>query len=280
MGEIVSSAISFKVIPFLIPLLFYFLGATSNLDDIKQLLNEKKSFIYGLILQIILLPLIGILSTRVFSNSIFAVAALLVLIVPGGHVSGLLTHIKKGNVSLSVALTSIASVLSPVTIVLWLNIAALDKESLKINFLETFTQLVVLVLLPFTIGIYAVIKKPKFAAKSTSRLDNFLRISVLVLTFTGPFEIREIMVDNFFEGTKIAIFSLALIVFLNYFLSMAIKIKKIDAATITIEGLCQNFPIVIVLGLTFNMPEVIVYGLIYYLVSMIFAVTYTFTKKI
>ena len=61
---------------------------------------------------------------------------------------------------------------------------------------------------------------------------------------------------------------------------MAIKIKKIDAATITIEGLCQNFPIVIVLGLTFNMPEVIVYGLIYYLVSMIFAVTYTFTKKI
>ena len=34
------------------------------------------------------------------------------------------------------------------------------------------------------------------------------------------------------------------------------------------------------LGLTFNMPEVIVYGLIYYLVSMIFAVTYTFTKKI
>ena len=88
------------------------------------------------------------------------------------------------------------------------------------------------------------------------------------------------MVDNFFEGTKIAIFSLALIVFLNYFLSMAIKIKKIDAATITIEGLCQNFPIVIVLGLTFNMPEVIVYGLIYYLVSMIFAVTYTFTKKI
>lgn len=93
MGEIVSSAISFKVIPFLIPLLFYFLGATSNLDDIKQLLNEKKSFIYGLILQIILLPLIGILSTRVFSNSIFAVAALLVLIVPGGHVSGLLTHL-------------------------------------------------------------------------------------------------------------------------------------------------------------------------------------------
>tara|TARA_B110000495_G_C22939914_1_gene549876 strand:- start:86 stop:928 length:843 start_codon:yes stop_codon:yes gene_type:complete len=280
MAEIVNSAISFKVIPFLIPLLFYFLGATSNLNDIKQLLTEKKSFVYGLILQIIFLPFIGILSSKVFYNSIFVIPALLVMIVPGGHVSGLLTHIKKGNVSLSVALTSSASLLSPVTIVLWLNVAALDNKNLTINFLETFIQLVVLVLLPFTIGIYTVIKKPKFAKKSTSKLDNFLRISVLILSFTGPFEIREIMIDNFFEGAKIAVFSLSLIVFINYFLSRIFNIKKIDAETITIEGLCQNFPIIIVLGLTFNMPEVIVYGLIYYLVSMIFAVSYTFTKNI
>tara|TARA_B110000240_G_C13434080_1_gene425024 strand:+ start:239 stop:1081 length:843 start_codon:yes stop_codon:yes gene_type:complete len=279
MEEIVNTAISFKIIPFLIPLLFYFLGITNDLRSIKQLLSEKKSLIYGLILQIILLPLIGILSSRVFDNSIFIVAALIVLIVPGGHVSGLLTHIKKGNVPLSVALTSLASILSPLTIIFWLNIASLDNENLTINFIETFIQLTVLVLLPFIVGVYTKIKKPEFAIKSSSKLDNFLRISVLILSFTGPFELKEIMIDNFIEGSKIAVFSLLSIILISYLLSKIVNIRKVDLQTITIEGLCQNFPIVIVLGLTFNMPEIIVYGVIYYLISMLFAVTYTFTKK-
>jgi BASS family bile acid:Na+ symporter len=61
-----------------------------------------------------LLPLIGLLISEIFSNTIFAIAAVIVLIVPGGHVSGLLSHIKGGNVPLSVFLTSFASIISPI----------------------------------------------------------------------------------------------------------------------------------------------------------------------
>jgi hypothetical protein len=50
--------------------------------------------------------------------------------------------------------------------------------------------------------------------------------------------------------------------------------------TITIEGLCQNFPIVLVLAASLNMPELIVYGVIYYLTSMAFSVSYAFLKNI
>ena len=42
-------------------------------------------------IQLILLPLIGLLISELFSNSLFAIAAVIVLIVPGGHVSGLLS---------------------------------------------------------------------------------------------------------------------------------------------------------------------------------------------
>ena len=280
MVDIVDSAISFKVIPFFIPLLFYFLGVNTKITELKKLIDEKKSFIYGLTLQIIFLPLIGIAASRIFSTSIFSAAVALALFVPGGHISGLLTHIKKGNIALTVGLTSVASFLSPFTIVLWLNFIVRDNQDLNINFVQTFLQLLILVLVPFISGIYVLIKKPTFAESSSKKLDVFLKVIILILSFTGPFEIREVMLDNFFEGFRVALFSLICITLVNIIASKSLNITKKNMQTITIEGFCQNFPIVIVLGASLNMPELIVYGVIYYLVSMVFAVSYAFLKNI
>jgi len=122
MGEAVSNSLPLNIVTVFIPVLFYFLGLSSNLEQFKRIFIEKKSLIYGLGIQLILLPLIGLLISAIFSNSLFAVAAVVVLIVPGGHVSGLLSHIKGGNVPLSVFLTSFASLISPITIIFWLTV--------------------------------------------------------------------------------------------------------------------------------------------------------------
>ena len=280
MSEIVDSAISFKIIPLFIPILFYFLGINTETTELKKLITEKKTLVFGLTFQIIFLPVVGIALSTIFKTSIFSTAVVLALLVPGGHVSGLLTHIKKGNVALSVGLTSIASMLSPFTIVLWLNIAIRDSQEFSLNFLQTFLQLAILVLIPFLFGIYTLIKKPMLAQKLSGRLDRFLKVVVLVLTFSGPIEIRELLVDNFFEGFKLAFLALITIYLLSLVGSKILNLSNKDMQTITIEGLCQNFPIVLVLASSLNMPELIVYGVIYYLVSMVFAVSYAFLKNI
>jgi len=280
MSEIVDSAISFKIIPLFIPILFYFLGINTETTELKKLITEKKTLVFGLTFQIIFLPVVGIALSTIFKTSIFSTAVVLALLVPGGHVSGLLTHIKKGNVALSVGLTSIASMLSPFTIVLWLNIAIRDSQEFSINFLQTFLQLAILVLIPFLFGIYTLIKKPMLAQKLSGRLDRFLKVVVLVLTFSGPIEIRELLVDNFFEGFKLAFLVLIAIYLLSLVGSKILNLSNKDMETITIEGLCQNFPIVLVLASSLNMPELIVYGVIYYLISMAFATTYAFLKNI
>ena len=280
MAEIVESAISFKIIPFFIPILFYFLGLNTETTELKKLITEKKSLMYGLTFQIIFLPLVGIALSNIFKTSIFSTAVVLVLLVPGGHVSGLLTHIKKGNIALSVGLTSTASLLAPFTIVLWLNILIRDSEEFSTSFLQTFLQLVILVLIPFLAGIYTLINKPTLAEKLSGRLDRFLKVVVLVLTFSGPIEIRELLLDNFFEGFKLAFLALIAIYLLNVVGSKTLNLSNKNSQTITIEGLCQNFPIVLVLAATLNMPELIVFGVIYYLISTAFAVSYAFLKKI
>jgi BASS family bile acid:Na+ symporter len=280
MAEIVDSAISFKIIPIFIPILFYFLGINTETTELKRLITEKKSLVYGLTFQIIFLPLIGITLSTIFKTSIFSTAVVMVLLVPGGHVSGLLTHIKKGNVALSVGLTSTASLLSPFTIVLWLNILIRDSEEFSINFLQTFLQLAILVLIPFLAGIYTLIKKQTLAEKLSRRLDRFLKVVVLVLTFSGPIEIRELLADNFFEGFKLAFLALIAIYVLSIVGSKILNLSNKNMQTITIEGLCQNFPIVLVLAASLNMPELIVYGVIYYLTSMALSVSYAFLKNI
>ena len=233
MGEIVDSAISFKIIPFFIPILFYFLGLNTERTELKKLITEKKSLMYGLTFQIIFLPLVGIALSNIFKTSIFSTAVVLVLLVPGGHVSGLLTHIKKGNIALSVGLTSTASLLAPFTIVLWLNILIRDSEEFSTSFLQTFLQLVILVLIPFLAGIYTLINKPTLAEKLSGRLDRFLKVVVLVLTFSGPIEIRELLVDNFFEGSKLAFLALIAIYLFNILGSKTLNLSNKNRQTIT-----------------------------------------------
>ena len=94
MGEAVSNSLPLNIVTLFIPVLFYFLGLSSNLEQFKILLEEKKSVLYGLGIQLLLLPLIGLLISEVFSNTSFAIAAVIVLIVPGGHVSGPLELLK------------------------------------------------------------------------------------------------------------------------------------------------------------------------------------------
>ena len=68
MGEAVSNSLPLNIVTLFIPVLFYFLGLSSNLEQFKILLEEKKSVLYGLGIQLLLLPLIGLLISEVFSN--------------------------------------------------------------------------------------------------------------------------------------------------------------------------------------------------------------------
>ena len=279
MGEAVNSSLPLNIITLLIPVLFYFLGLSSNLEQIKILFSEKISLLYGLGIQLILLPLIGLLVSEIFSNSLFAIAAVIVLVVPGGHISGLLTHIKGGNVSLSVFLTSFASIISPLTIIFWLTIITTRSSEFSIDPVTSFIQLLVFVLAPFVLGM--IIKKnfPKFTNLIFNPLDKFLKLIIVVVSIWTPIDLATYILDNIQQGVLISFTSLIMIFVVS---KLVINFSKIDlpnAKTLQIEALCQNFPIVLGVSLALQLPEIAIYGMIYYLTSMVFAVSYSFSKK-
>ena len=279
MGEAVSNSLPLNIVTLLIPILFYFLGLSSNLEQIKILFSEKISLLYGLGIQLILLPLIGLLVSVIFSNSLFGVAAVIVLIVPGGHVSGLLSHIKGGNVPLSVFLTSFASVISPLTIIFWLTIITSRSSEFSIDQGASLIQLLVFVLAPFVLGMIVKKNFPKFTNLIFNPLDKFLKLSIVVVSIWTPIDLATYILNNIQQGLLLSITSLIMIFVTSRLLINFSKIDLPNAKTLQIEALCQNFPIVLGISLALEIPEVAIYGMIYYLTSMVFAVSYSFSKK-
>jgi BASS family bile acid:Na+ symporter len=279
MAEAVSSSLPLNIVTLLIPVLFYFLGLSSNLEQIKILFSEKISLLYGLGIQLILLPLIGLLVSEIFSNSLFGVAAVIVLIVPGGHVSGLLSYIKGGNVPLSVFLTSFASVISPFTIIFWLTIITSRSSEFSIDQGASLIQLLVFVLAPFVLGMIVKKNFQKFTNLILNPLDKFLKLSIVVVSIWTPIDLATYILNSIQQGLLLSITSLIMIFVTSRALINFSKIDLPNAKTLQIEALCQNFPIVLGISLALEIPEVAIYGMIYYLTSMIFALSYSFSKK-
>lgn len=279
MGEAVSNSLPLNIVTYFIPVLFYFLGLNSEMEQFKALLREKKSLLYGFSIQFVLLPLIGLIVSEIFSYSLFAIAAVIVMIVPGGHISGLLTHIKEGNVPLSFFLTSFASVISPLTITFWLTIATTRSGEYNIDVADSFIQLFLFVCLPFIFGMVSKIKLLKFTKLIFNPLDKFLKLLIILVSIWAPIDLRTYIINNLQEGILISVTSLITVFFISRRIITISKIDLTNAKTLQIEALCQNFPIVLAISLALDLPEIAIYGVIFYLVSTVVAVSYSFLKK-
>ncbi|MDC2966574.1 bile acid:sodium symporter [Acidimicrobiaceae bacterium] len=280
LNNLISSSLTFKTITPMIPVMFYFLGTQTNYQDIKDTIENKISFSYALFFQIFVLPLIGLTLYLVFNTSIFAISIAIVLLAPGGFISGILTHYKKGNIPLSVSLTSLTSLITPFTTVFWLSIISIDAEGFSFNFLETLTQLTLLIFIPFLVGYFLNSKDIQTVNRLSSFLDKFLKLYIAVISITGPFELREALFDYFSEAITIVLVAIGTVFIAVESTSRLIKIEKKDAVTVSIEALCQNFPIVLTFSILFDLPQMAVFGVFYYLATLVIVVPYSITRPL
>ncbi len=277
--ELIDASITLKTIPVMIPVLFYFLGTQTSSDSIKTTFQDRKTFSYAILFQIIALPLLGLILSQIFSSNIFSLSIALVLLAPGGFISGILTHFKKGNIPLSVTLTSITSIVSPLTTVAWLGLISVNLDKFEFNITQTFIQLVLLIFLPYSVGYFVNYRGLRFVNKSSNFLDKLLKLYVLVITFTGPFELRDPLIKYFSDSILLVVSSIISIYLIQKLSSKLVKISKDDDRTILIEALCQNFPIVLTLSIILNIPEMAIFGIIYYLVTLLVVVPFSLIRN-
>ena len=133
------------------------MGLTLTPKDFREVPVAPRATVYGLVAQIILLPLVGVgLAMSLDLAPALAGGLGIIAACPGGTTSNLFAFLGRGDVALSIVLTVAASLITIVTLPMFTSWALghfQDSERvLELPVLRTILTLVVIILIPVGIG--------------------------------------------------------------------------------------------------------------------------------
>ena len=135
----------------LLGLVMFGMGLTLKPADFKVVFSRPKDVLIGCASQFVIMPLLAFLLTKVFQLSPeLAVGVILVGTCPGGTSSNVMTYLSKGDVALSVGMTSVSTILAPLLTPLLTLLYA--GQRVEVNVVSMFVSIVEVVLLPILLG--------------------------------------------------------------------------------------------------------------------------------
>ncbi|MET1260598.1 bile acid:sodium symporter family protein [Flagellimonas sp. DF-77] len=139
------------IVPLLIIIMFG-MGTSIGIKDFVGVVKMPKGVLVGLIAQFTIMPFIGFGLAK-FSGLSPEIAAGIILVgcSPSGLASNVMAYIAGANLALSLTLTAIATLLSPLVTPFFMQLLA--NELVPIDFLAMFLSIVKIVILPIAAGL-------------------------------------------------------------------------------------------------------------------------------
>ena len=277
------NSIFLDLVPYLIPLLMIGVGTDLDIHSFKNLFTNSKSSIVGLLIQITLLPIVGIITSFFIDSQSIAIGIIVIMCAPGGHISSMYSSLMKGNVALTTSLTIVTQLIAFATIPFWLNVASLFNNRIgvqvKIDSTELLIQLLYLVLIPVGIGMILKYYFPEKALNSQPNIKKIFTVVTLIIAIGVPIELSDVIVD-IFKSSFIFVIANLLIIFVGInFISKISKISDVDRKGIIAEGTLQNFPIAAAVASLLEINIITIVALSYFLISSILVGFYAVYKS-
>lgn len=133
-------------------IIMFGMGMTMTVDDFKGVLHNPKAVVIGVVAQFMLMPGLAYLLCQLFQlPPAIAIGVILVGCCPGGTASNVITYMAKGNTALSVACTSVSTILAPILTpaVFYL----LASQWIEINAMSMLGSILQVVLFPIILGL-------------------------------------------------------------------------------------------------------------------------------
>jgi BASS family bile acid:Na+ symporter len=139
-------------IPQLLGLVMLGMGLTLTKDDFVAVFDSPRDVLVGILLQFIIMPVLGyLLAVAMNMSPDLAAGFILVGCVPSGTASNVMTYLAKGDVALSVTVSSITTLIAPfVTPYLFL---ALGGKFIPINATALLVDILKIVIVPIVLGV-------------------------------------------------------------------------------------------------------------------------------
>ncbi len=181
------------LLPMGLAFIMFSMGLALVTDDFKRIIRHPAAMTFGLVSQMLLLPLIAFgLVTLLPLEPEIAIGLIILSAVPGGITSNLLTHIARGDTALSVSLTAVTSLAGVITLPIIVNLGlilftgATGMVPLPVH--KMVIGVFVISTLPLLLGMAIRRRWPRWAIQQeprARRLAVFLFVLIVLATFMG-----------------------------------------------------------------------------------------------
>ena len=234
---------TFKVIgpyvPWLLGIVMLGMGMTLTVTDFSEIIKHPKAVVLGVVAQFVIMPLLAFGLSMLFSlPPAIAVGVILVGSCPGGTASNVMTYLAKGNVALSVACTSVSTLLAPLLtpIVFYL----LASQWIDISPSAMFVSVLKMVLLPIALGVILRMIFKTSIMKATEVLPLVSVIAIVLIVAAVVSGSKQSIIESGLLIFGVVILHNGLGYLLGFWAAKFLKLDDSDAKAVSIEVGMQN----------------------------------------
>ena len=237
----------------LLGIIMFGMGMTLKVEDFKNILVNPRDIFLGSLAQFTLMPLIAYILAVVFKlPPELAVGVILVGTCPGGTASNVMTYLAKGDVALSVSITTLSTFLAPVItplLTVWL-----AGKWIPVSAGSMFISIVKIVFIPVVLGL---VVNRLFGSKLKAIKKSFPAVSVIaiVLIVGGVVGANSEKLVT----TGMAVFLIVILhnvsgIIAGYFLGDKLSLKEAKKRALSIEIGMQNSGLAVSLAVAHFSP--------------------------
>lgn len=175
-----------SVLSVLLGVIMFGMGMTMSVHDFALVLKRPKDVFFGACAQYFVMPFLAyVLSTLFHLDPALTVGVVLVGTCPGGTSSNVITFMSKGDVPLSVTMTSVSTLISPIMTPLLTYL--IIGQRISFDPVGMFLSILQIVIVPIALGLIVKSFLPKLADTATDYLPavSALAISFLIAGIIG-----------------------------------------------------------------------------------------------
>jgi BASS family bile acid:Na+ symporter len=221
------------------------MGLSLTLSDFKRVALFPKATFAGLFCQLIILPATAFLMLSIIKlPPELSVGIMLLAFCPGGATSNLLSNLARADVALSITLTAIASLITIFTIPFLINLSMEyfigQGKYVELPVLQTMLQILIITVIPVSIGMIVKSKVPKFAERAEKPVKVISAVFIVLIILGAIFKERENLAGYFAQVGLITLLINVIILFISYLMGKILKLSHPQRAAISIEAGIQN----------------------------------------
>lgn len=274
------------LLPLCLALIMFVMGTGLSWQSFTPLVSKPKAALLGVIAQLLLLPvIIWVLILVLRLPPVIAAGLVLLACAPGGATSNLFSSLSEGDLPLSIALTAIVSLLSPLWMpwVAQMQLAWLGYEVVfKLSYKLVVLQLTLVTALPLALGMGLRRLKAAWVERYEKQFKQ-LSVGLLMLMILVLISVNYQVLPSVFGLSALMVILLAsLALAAGYMLARLLGLSERQSRTLSFETGVQNAGMAMMIAFSFlQAPELGMLALLYGILMNIpaFITLWIFNRK-